>query len=210
MHLCKSYLLFLYFCLILSYTYCVKNKEIKEKKSIEKIHEALALLIKKNGYDNINVSDIIKESGVSRSTFYTYYKSKDDVLDKLSDHIFSHVFSNGLTKEEGHDFSTFSIFDYKHLIEHIFYHFKEERELIGAIFNSSASHRFIHSLEEEVKDFMKLLVLQNIFTSNNIPENIATSQYTSGLIELLKYYTIQERKETPEEMCSYFFSLYQK
>ncbi len=188
----------------------MKNNEIKEKKAIEKIHEALAILIKEKGYDNINVSDIIKKSEVSRSTFYAYFKSKDDVLDKLIDHIFSHVFSHGLTKEEGHDFSTSSIFDYKHLIEHIFYHFKEERELIGAIFSSSASHRFIMSLELKLKDLINLLVLQKVFSTDNIPVEIATSQYTSGLIELLKYYTNKEREETPEEMCTYYFSLYQK
>lgn len=188
----------------------MKNTENKEKKTIEKIHEALALLIKEKGYDNINVSDIIKKSEVSRSTFYAYFKSKDDVLDKLTDHIFSHVFSHGLTKEEGHDFSSSSIFDYQHLIEHIFYHFKEERELIGAIFISSASHRFIISLELKLKDLINLLVLQKIFSSENIPVDIATNQYTSGLIELLKYYTVKEREETPEEMCAYFFSLYKK
>ncbi len=185
-------------------------KQTKEDRSIERIHLALAELMKKESFDSIHVSDIIKESHVSRSTFYSHYKSKDDVLDKLTEEIFLHVFSTGLKQEESHDFSSGSIFDYQMLLRHIFYHFREERNLIGAIFLSSASHRFILNLEKELSRLVSCMVQSGMLSSNGVPENISVSQYTSGLIELLKYYTVEERKESPEDMCSYFFSLYHK
>lgn len=185
-------------------------KQTKEENSIERIHLALATLMKTTNYDSIHVSDIIRESHVSRSTFYSHYKGKDDVLDKLTSQIFLHVFSTGLRQEEGHDFSSGSIFDYQMLLRHIFYHFREERNLIGAIFLSSASHRFILNLEKELSRLVACMVQSGMLSSEGVPESISVLQYTSGLIELLKYYTVEERKETPEEMCTYFFSLYQK
>lgn len=179
-----------------------------EEKTVDRIHSALISLMKKKDYENITVSDIIQEGKVSRSTFYAHFKNKDDVLDQLSGHIFSHVFSSGLTKEKGHDFSSQDVFDYSHLISHIFYHFKEDKELIGCIFLSSASHRFEKNLEPEIRKLVLKLVQTRMLYEEEVPEEILVQQYTSGLIGLLKYYTIEERKESPEEMCSYFFSLY--
>ena len=187
----------------------MKRNENLDTKSIKKIHDSLAALIKEVGYDSINVSDIIRKSQVSRSTFYSYYKSKDDVPDKLIGHIFSHVFSSGLSKEEGHDFSKASVLDYKHIIEHLFYHFREERELIGQIFLSSASHRFVNSLSVELSKLVRVLVLQDLLPKKEMPLDLLVSQYVLGLIGLLREYTIEERTESPEEMTGYFFSLYE-
>lgn len=47
------------------------------RKTIEK---ALLRLMKKNAYDRISISDICKEAGVSRTTFYHHFSSADDVL----------------------------------------------------------------------------------------------------------------------------------
>ena len=42
--------------------------------------EALLLLLEKEEYDFISVKDICEKAGVNRSTFYTYYNTKDDLL----------------------------------------------------------------------------------------------------------------------------------
>ena len=42
--------------------------------------EALLLLLEKEEYDFISVKDICEKAGVNRSTFYTYYDTKDDLL----------------------------------------------------------------------------------------------------------------------------------
>ena len=55
----------------------------KEEKTNELILAALERLLEKKSYTDISVSDIILESTVSRSTFYTHYKKKDDVLNEL-------------------------------------------------------------------------------------------------------------------------------
>lgn len=44
------------------------------------IGEALLSLMKKEEYDKIRVSDIVKKAGVSRMTYYHYYTTKNDVL----------------------------------------------------------------------------------------------------------------------------------
>lgn len=46
----------------------------------EKLMNTAVCLWKENGYDNISIPMICKECGVTKGSFYHYYKSKDDVL----------------------------------------------------------------------------------------------------------------------------------
>ena len=93
----------------------------KEEKTNELILAALERLLEKKSYTDISVSDIILESTVSRSTFYAHYKKKDDVLRNVCTSIFNHAFSSNHTKE-----GNITLYDYREMTAHIFYHFKEQ------------------------------------------------------------------------------------
>lgn len=46
----------------------------------EKIFKNAVRLIKQKGYNDVTVSEICKESGVSKGGFYVHYKSKEDIV----------------------------------------------------------------------------------------------------------------------------------
>lgn len=63
-----------------------RNNEESNHITRESIQEALYLLMEKNDYEDITITQIIKKSGVSRSAFYRNYKSKEDIIkDILTD-----------------------------------------------------------------------------------------------------------------------------
>ncbi|MBQ4255607.1 MAG: TetR/AcrR family transcriptional regulator, partial [Bacilli bacterium] len=177
-----------------------------EEKTYANVHNALETLIMEKGYENISVSEIISRSGVARSTFYAHYKCKDDVLIGLCDHIFEHVFSSNLSKEKGHDFSSVPAFDYRHIVVHTFYHFKEDEELIGAIFSSSASHIFVEALKKKAYPLIEAIYLSSSFMEG-APKEVAVSVLLNSFISLLSAFTTSERKESAENMADYFFKL---
>ena len=82
--------------------------------------------MKQKDYSRLTCSDIIAESKISRSTFYLYFKNKDQVVVHLCDDIFNHIFDKNLTKEKHHDFSKENVDELKHIITHSFYHFLED------------------------------------------------------------------------------------
>lgn len=51
----------------------------------------LLRLMKKTPYENIKVTDIVREAGVSRMTYYRHFKSKSDVLTRLIEYIVGSV-----------------------------------------------------------------------------------------------------------------------
>jgi AcrR family transcriptional regulator len=181
----------------------------REEKSLYAINEGIKQLIKEKNYEDIMISDILEVSGVSRSTFYKHFKNKDDVLREICHSIFHHVFSPNLKKETGHDFSTASIFDYKHLITHIFYHIQEERDFISKIIVSSGSYVFLSEFKKESDELISSLVEQKIIYKENIASDILKNQLQESFVSLLTYWIKNGCKEEPERLSTIFFALYQ-
>lgn len=57
------------------------DKRIQRSK--EAIERAFIELLRENSFNSISVSAIIRKAGVNRSTFYTHYLDKYDLLDRL-------------------------------------------------------------------------------------------------------------------------------
>lgn len=62
--------------------FCFEGDGLVEKynETKEKIIQRSLELIKKNGYDQVTINDICEASGISKHTFYYYFKSKEEVL----------------------------------------------------------------------------------------------------------------------------------
>ena len=61
------------------------NNETRLAKSNEnkdKLIEAALKLIEEKGFDNVSVSKITKEAGVSKGAFYIHFESKENLLEK--------------------------------------------------------------------------------------------------------------------------------
>lgn len=59
-----------------------KAEENKLKKRTALLSHAFSLFIN-NGVPNTTISDIVDHAGVAKGTFYTYFKDKDDLIEKL-------------------------------------------------------------------------------------------------------------------------------
>ena len=178
----------------------------EEEPALSKIYSATAELIKETDYNKINNSGIIKRAGISRSTFYVYFKNKDQIFTHICDDIFDHVFSKHLSKEKGHDFSKEKSDELKHLIVHSYYHFFEDKDLILSILNSGASNIFLKQLRKRVKPLVTSLIEKKVIGNNDIPMDIKTHQYVNGYTALLQYYLRHGNDLSPETIAEYYFT----
>ncbi len=55
-------------------------RERKRRETLQRITSAGMRLFIKQGYDNTTLDEIAAEAGISRRTFFYYFKSKDDIL----------------------------------------------------------------------------------------------------------------------------------
>lgn len=180
----------------------------KEEKTISLITKALETLLEKKSYTEITISDIIKESTVSRSTFYAHYKKKDDVLRNVCTSIFNNVFLQS-PKLESKEQVAITLYDYRWMTTHIFFHFKEESKLIQAIFASGASHLFYSTLGKEVRNLMGVALPQIKIKHPNVPDGYLKTAMSGAFVDLLKDYVVNPHSESAEEMTTYFYSMFE-
>ncbi len=176
----------------------------RSEKTVDAIYKAFASLINKKDYDDITIQDLLDEASISRSTFYAHYKTKDELLLSISNHIFDHVFSKSLQEEKTHDFSKDVILNYRHLIEHIFYHIRDERELFEGILSNKVNALFLVEFRNQISKFVNSYLSNYPMTNNQIPFELRKSLAIEEFIVVLKYWVINSFKETPEEIADFY------
>lgn len=175
----------------------------REEKSIKAIHQAFVELVNEKRYEDIVIQDILDKSRVSRSTFYSHFKTKDDLLIDISNHIFEHVFSKTLEDETSHDFSHEAVYDYKHLVTHLFYHIRDEQELFKGLFKSNGINIYLNELRTQLKFFVNSYY-NNYSKDSKTPLELRKTMVIEDFIVILNYWIKNNFKETPEEIGEYY------
>jgi len=171
------------------------------------LYDALAKLLREKPYNKITIEDLLQASGVSRSTFYAHFKTKEEVLMSITTMIITHVFSHSLHEEETHDFSKVSLFDYGHLITHTLYHLHDEKNLIEAILSSESKDIFLRDLRKEITPIAEKSLDLNILRTRELPRDLRVAEITESFVLLIIYWFNSDCKETPENLTKYFFSM---
>ncbi len=113
----------------------------RQKKTRTAIYDALTTLLRRQRFEDITVQEIIEEANIGRSTFYSHFETKDQLLVQMCDELFSHVFSESLLPEKSHDFST-NHEELKALLEHILWHIKDHEDNIRSIMYGESEKLF--------------------------------------------------------------------
>ncbi len=151
--------------------------------------------MKDHDYNDINITDIILEADISRSTFYAHFKKKDEILIKYLDEMMSHVFEH----LEGNN---------KDILTHVFEHIKEEREEMRLILDSSASHLFRKELRKKLNVIVSSCYVEGLYGHKDIPTDLARHQYLNDLIALIQYYVHHGQDISPNDLTEYYFKLF--
>jgi len=70
------------------------KEDLKSKRTEFQFKKALYELIQKESFEKINVTDICEKAMYQRATFYTYYNSKEDLLESVIDELFEKIFTS--------------------------------------------------------------------------------------------------------------------
>ena len=180
----------------------VKEKNIKKQKK-RKILEKAFELFRKNGYMDTKVEDITKALGISKGSFYTYFKTKEELLCELLE---------SMKNSEMERYSKVEIDENpkKTLENFIKERFKSILELLNnvdiGIMNSFTQNTNVGKFHEEMTKFFKSFIKENIllrYESNReydmeIISNFIILAINNYLIEKIvceKEYTFSSKEE---------------
>jgi AcrR family transcriptional regulator len=134
----------------------MKKHEVAEKvdRRIQKTRkiliDALIALTVEKGYENVTVQDIIDRANVGRSTFYSHFESKDQLL------IGNDHFQDLLSKTVG-GYSRSEI-NFTHIYEHVAEYHQLARIFLGKNGNTIVSDHFHNIFVHVIKEHFKPLI----------------------------------------------------
>ena len=160
----------------------VKNNK-RRKESIRKIERSFVELLQTREIKEITVSQIIKQTGLNRSTFYANYLDIFDLADKTREHLaqeFSDLFA-----------------DYDYFNEHtgalkMFTHIRDNQLFYRTYFKLCYDDRHLISVYDPKRAKQEQIV-------NNIQYHIEF--FRNGLNAIIKLWLRGGCKESPEEMA---------
>ena len=166
------------------------------------LKEALTRLLKKKDFETISVSDIAREAGVNRGTFYLHYVDKFDMMDKLIDEILQNILSllkEGQPKNKQEAFPG---------IVKIFEYLKEDFDFVHAMtlnrvnYTAKLVHDFLLELTRQIGPIKK-----NIEMVYPLPDDYAQEVFIYSNSAIFFHWIQKGGVETPEEIAKIFLRM---
>lgn len=163
---------------------------------------ALTRLLREKDFEAISVSDIAREAGVNRGTFYLHYVDKFDMMDQLIDEILQNILillkeGNPKNKEEALP-GIVKIFEY----------LKEDFDFIHAMtlnrfnYTTKLIHDFLHELTKQITPIQE--TIQSVYP---LPADYATEVFIYSNSAIFIHWIQKGAVESPEEIAKIFFRL---
>ncbi len=170
----------------------------RQKKTRNAIFSAFTDLLRTESYSKIIVQQIIDKADIGRTTFYSHFETKDDLLKSLSQEIFDHVFSDDLDKEKTHDFSQ------NHgtgdRILHILYHLQEHMDYLSGILSGDGGDIFMGFFKAYLVDLFTPSVRS---VTRSAPEDYILNHMICDFSETVRWWS-RNPGYSPDEICSFF------
>lgn len=142
------------------------NKRIEQ--TINKLYLSLKNVAKDKLYDDIIIQDILDDAKTSRSTYYKYFKAKDDLVLYMFRRIFKHSFNIS----EDSDKISISKEDFVKGIANIFLYVYSESSLITSIFNSKNNSKLFIEINTALKPYIQYGLEKGYFKQSTLPNDL--------------------------------------
>ena len=171
-----------------------ENQRIALTKKL--LQEGLLRLLAVKTLDNISVTELCKESGINRATFYNHYSSPQDLLNDIEKRLaiqLQQIISNLRTAEDANN-----------LLERVCIFFKDNGPTVLALNRCHADTKITNALYDLNLTYQTRLVSNSPYATQATPDGlhlIAVFFYT-GSYNILLEWIRKDLPLTPKEMAT--------
>ena len=167
-----------------------KEANIRVRRSIT---DALFSLMKDKNFSEITITEIIREAGVARASFYRNYTSKEDVLLTLISFVLNDY-------RETADYNLEEYYTYQNVLRSFQYFKKYEKYVIDLY-----QHGFVISLLEELNQFHESIA--GVMKVHSVTR-YQLYMYIGALYNTAIVWLLSEEQEPVEEIATMFCQNY--
>jgi len=178
----------------------VKRVDRRSMRTRRTLSEALVELMLEKRYDTITVQEIIDRANVGRSTFYSHFLDKEDLLqgevERLVETLVGHMdLSDGGTR----------IVPSLELLRHV----HESRALIRALVRGGAIEPVLKTMQTQLSRHVESRLARRMAqgTDPSVPLPVVAQHVSGALLTLFQWWLERDMPESPEQLNDYFVQL---
>lgn len=172
-------------------------KQIRQTKTKDELKMALTQLLAEKDFEAITVSDITRQAGINRGTFYLHYKDKMDFIDQMVQALFDQVMAQlpfGRSQDQ-----------WLNPIVAVMTLVKEDFAFIYAITTSRPAYltgilrAFLDQIIDRMPDLQARLSHQA-----HLPEDYAREVFYASCSSIILHWIQKGAQESPEQVALMF------
>lgn len=178
----------------------------RKTKTEQRIREALATLLRTKGFDALTVSDVAREAGINRGTFYAHYVDKFDLLAKQTDGAIDEITDILLAGEPGAGGSA-DLIPRSNVLAALRY-IQDNYDFVAALTSGGTDPR----LQERIKVVLTTLLEREAsrwpgysLSYNGLPLEYGREMLLSGITSIIWLWIRKGCDESPEKICEYIY-----
>ena len=179
----------------------------RRQKTRNAVFDAFGALLSSKSYSAITVQQIIDKADIGRTTFYSHFQTKDDLLKEMCTDLFEHVFSEDLSAESTHDFSM-QTGDPHAMITHILCHLLDNKRNIIGILTCESGELFLGFFRRYLNELMAVRLLGDFeYNTKKVSRDFLLSHITGSFISMVQWWIKNKLRQTPEELTECFMAV---
>ena len=176
----------------------------RQQKTRAAIFTAFSMLLGEKSYSKITVQEIIDIANVGRTTFYTHFETKDDLLKALCAELFDHIISSALDCTHTH-----GLYSDRNAPEsvfcHLLQHLQEDETNILQLLSCESSEVFLRYFKDSLNELIQnQFINQNRKNNTGIPRDFLVNHISGSFVEMVLWWIKGRMTQTPEELDRYF------
>ncbi len=183
----------------------IQTKDRRIQKTQNLLHEALASLIREKPYDSIVVKEILDRANVGRSTFYTHFRDKDDLLVSGIHDMLRSVPATGLSTS-GKSYERIITFSLP-IFEHIHQHRHTSTAKMGTKGRAILHEHLQQVVAELIDDDVRKHFRGRRKTADQVPVDLLVQYVASTFILVLNWWVESSSPLPPGEVNNLFRAL---
>jgi AcrR family transcriptional regulator len=167
----------------------------RREKTSAAIYAAFTGLLEQKDYARITVQEIIDVANVGRTTFYSHFETKDDLLRSMCEELFRHVFDSAKQHSHFHEGHVTGEDVFAHLLWHLREDDRAIRTLLVRDTTGTAAHYFREGVQRLIEEEMPVEKSADLL---GVPKAYLVDQLTSSYVATVKWWMEHGMREEPD------------
>ena len=180
----------------------------RKSKTRTAIFRAFTSLLEERSLQSISVQDIIDRADIGRSTFYSHFEMKDDLLCALCKELFDHIIETAMNPES-HSHGLYHCDDAPDSVfMHILLHLQENDNSILTLLTCESNEFFLRYFKDNMSELIRRKYLPSLEHCHpEIPDDFLVNHIAGSFVEMVLFWLKNRKQYTPQQLDSYFRSM---